>query len=119
LCPPPPLLLPGRQLEGQHETLHLAEEGVAVKVPVGAQLIQSPAGHLYHVVWGQDPDTGGCWAATLLLRMQALVLHVQRGPEVPPVSGGAVQQQRSSSTATAGPYRRHACCTDTRQCWWH
>ncbi|PSC73883.1 ABC transporter A family member 2 isoform B [Micractinium conductrix] len=46
------------QLEGRHEALRIDEEGVTVKVPVGAEFIQSPAGHLYHVRWGQDPDSG-------------------------------------------------------------
>ncbi|KAL4855684.1 ABC transporter A family member 11 [Chlorella vulgaris] len=46
------------QLEGRRETLALAEEGVSVSVPLGADFIQSPAGHLYHITWGQDPDTG-------------------------------------------------------------
>ncbi|KAI3423876.1 hypothetical protein D9Q98_009710 [Chlorella vulgaris] len=46
------------QLEGRRETLALVEEGVSVSVPLGADFIQSPAGHLYHITWGQDPDTG-------------------------------------------------------------
>lgn len=46
------------QLSGHKEALSLAEEGVTVQVPIGAEFIQSPAGHLYHIRWGQDPDTG-------------------------------------------------------------
>ncbi|KAL4434281.1 hypothetical protein ABPG75_000722 [Micractinium tetrahymenae] len=46
------------QLEGRKVALALEEEGVTVQVPIGADLIQSPAGHLWHITWGQDPDTG-------------------------------------------------------------
>eukprot|EP00887_Chlorella_sp_A99_P004461 scaffold30.g4461.t1 len=40
--------LEAAQAEGRTETLALAEEAVAVRVPVGAELITSPGGQLYH-----------------------------------------------------------------------
>ena len=36
------------QLEGRHEALRIDEEGVTVKVPVGAEFIQSPGTHAWH-----------------------------------------------------------------------
>jgi energy-coupling factor transporter ATP-binding protein EcfA2 len=45
------------EAEGRFETLLLTEENIAIKVPIGADFIQSPAGHFYHVKWVQD-ETG-------------------------------------------------------------
>ena len=62
--PPTPTPTPRLQAEGRTETLLLAEEGVGVKVPIGAELIQSPGG------WGGRG--GGCLGWVVLL----LLLHI-------------------------------------------
>lgn len=36
--------------------LHLVEEGITVKVPIGAEFIKSPSGRLYHIHWVSDAD---------------------------------------------------------------
>ncbi|KAL4424942.1 hypothetical protein ABPG77_009671 [Micractinium sp. CCAP 211/92] len=66
------------QLEGRKVALALEEEGVTVQVPIGADLIQSPAGNLWHITWGQDPDTGKL----------CLQEFWQDGPEGRPTAGG-------------------------------
>ncbi len=55
--PPPP---PFPHTHTRCETLFLEEEGVAVNVPVGAELIRSPAtAHLYRVRWCEAEDGVG------------------------------------------------------------
>lgn len=81
------------QASGHSETLVIAEENIAIKVPVGADFIQSPAGHLYHIKWVQD-ETG------------QLKLHdYHRDPvssAVLSAEGGAGDADGASIVATAG-----------------
>ena len=44
--------------EGRYELLLVAEEGIALKIPIGSDLVESPSGSLYSVTWGTDPSTG-------------------------------------------------------------
>jgi hypothetical protein len=46
------------QAEGHFEMLTIPDENVAVKVPTGAEFIQSPGGFLYHIKWTQDEQGG-------------------------------------------------------------
>ena len=45
------------EAEGRYEPLLLVEEKITIKVPIGAEFIQSPNGQFYHVQWMQD-DAG-------------------------------------------------------------
>ncbi|KFM28559.1 ABC transporter A family member 2 [Auxenochlorella protothecoides] len=44
------------QAEGRFEMLTLTDEGMTIKVPIGADFIQSPSGTLYHIRWSQDGE---------------------------------------------------------------
>jgi hypothetical protein len=44
--------------EGRYELLLVAEEGIALKIPIGSDLVESPSGNLYQLAWSTDPLTG-------------------------------------------------------------
>ncbi|KAI8113175.1 hypothetical protein M9435_003179 [Picochlorum sp. BPE23] len=46
--------LENAEAEGRFETLILAEEGIALKIPVGADYIESPGGNFYTIKWTKD-----------------------------------------------------------------
>ena len=41
--------------EGRYELLLVAEENIALKIPIGSELVESPSGYLYQLVWSPDP----------------------------------------------------------------
>lgn len=44
--------------EGRYELLLVAEEGIALKIPIGSDLVESPSGCLYQLVWSTEPRSG-------------------------------------------------------------
>ena len=44
--------------EGRYELLLVAEEQIALKIPIGSDLVESPSGILYQLVWSTDPSNG-------------------------------------------------------------
>ena len=44
--------------EGRYELLLVAEEHIALKIPIGSDLVESPSGCLYQLVWSTDPSNG-------------------------------------------------------------
>ena len=44
--------------EGRYELLLVAEEQIALKIPIGSDLVESPSGNLYSLVWSTDPSNG-------------------------------------------------------------
>jgi hypothetical protein len=43
---------------GRYELLLVAEEHIALKIPIGSDLVESPSGCLYQLVWSTDPSNG-------------------------------------------------------------
>ena len=44
--------------EGRYELLLVAEEQIALNIPIGSDLVESPSGILYQLVWSTDPSNG-------------------------------------------------------------